>query len=268
MVDRFAGWDAPVYAKELRIGRGCTIKSPIGRQGKPLDRVVIGDHVHIGEGCEIWTPELTIGDYTKLHRNALVYGRNPVSIGHNCWFGEGTIIDGEGQVAIADNVGVGAHSQLWSHIRHGDRMMGCTYHSFGTLSILHDVWFVGHCVVSPIQAEPFSVALVGSVVTRPMERNHVYGGSPAVDLTEKLGAPYTLPSVEDREAYLRDRLIRFRMDHTDLPGGLQVVTRWLDQPKPDTTYFNVVTRQYTKRGSIAEVAFMKALLPEAKFVPV
>lgn len=49
------------------------------------------------------------------------------------------------------------------------------------------VWFVGHCLVSPIRAKARSMAMLGSVVTKDMDHNRIYAGTPAKDITDKVG---------------------------------------------------------------------------------
>lgn len=265
--------DSPgvAYCKTGYIGSGVYLGSDIGSPDNPVDWVEIGDQVYIGAGCNIWAKSVSIRDYTKIHRNCLIYGRNPIAIGYNCWFGEGTIIDCEGNTRIGDNVGVGAHSQLWSHIRHGDVMLGCKYLNFGQLNILNDAWLVGHCVVSPVNIGPCSVVLAGSVVTKDVGANRIYGGSPAKDLTDKLGEPFQFTTVTSRYDYMRKRLAEFLEKYAvqleNEYGGITIVTDWAP-PEPHVTQFNVTTRQYRKLGTRVEVAFMKFLLPEAKFIPV
>ena len=258
-----------VFAKECHIGHNVTILSNIGTREKPLEYLYLGDNVYIGENCNIGTPRLVVGDYTKIHRNCLIYGRNPLKIGYNCWFGEGTIIDCEGTTVIGNGVGAGAHSQLWSHIRHGDTLEGNQYCSFGRLTVEDDVWFVGHCIVSPIHAEAKSMAMVGSVVTRDMEANHIYGGCPAKDLTDKLGPPFGHRTVNEKYEELLERLIRFYDTHSEYAMNVVVVDAWQEELNDDPmiTQFNVSTRTYKKRGTAVEQEFMKFLLPEAKFTP-
>lgn len=255
-----------IYAKDITLGQNCHIDSDIGTKTKPLDRVVIGDNVYIGSDCVINVPSLQIGDYTKIHRQTLVYGRNPLMIGHNCWVGEGSVIDAEGQTYIGNNAGIGAHSQLWSHVRHGDLMMGCTLYGFNKLTIEDDVWFVGHCVVSPIHAAPFSIALVGSIVTKDMEANTVYAGVPAKKLREPA---YNETTIDYRMYMMLTRLHHFSgKDPVDGEfGELEVVETFPEVPESGVSYFNVANREYIKTGSSIEQAFMKYLLPEIKFVP-
>ena len=42
------------------------------------------------------------------------------------------------------------------------------------------------------------MAMVGSVITRDMAPNHVYGGAPAVDLTAKVGPQFGPVTVDRR----------------------------------------------------------------------
>ena len=130
-----------------------------------------------------------------------------------------------------------------------------------------DVWFVGHCIVSPIVARDRAMALVGSVVTQDMEENHVYGGSPAKDLTEKVGPQFAPVSVEQRVERLLAERARFLASHPDIAPELLGIAADGDIVVAGETVFDVVRRTYTKRRTTAEVQFMKALLPRAKFTP-
>lgn len=255
-----------IYANNAVIGVGVDIEPGvvIGTPEKPIDTLVIGDHVYIGKDCHFWSPTLAIMDYVKIHNHTMIYGRNKCYIGYNSWFGQNCIIDCEGGVTIGHGVGAGAYSQLWSHIRHGDTLIGNKYLSFGRLKVDSDVWFVGHCVVSPIHAKKKSMALVGSVITKDMEENHIYGGSPAKDLTDKLGAPFADVSVEDRLAEFNRRLDTF-YSKNDFPKTIVGVTEFDFSKK--ISQFNVAERKYLKLNSPEEIAFMKFLLPEAKFIP-
>lgn len=259
-----------IYANDIRVGVGVTIEDnvTIGNPDKPIEELVIGDHVFIGRDSVLQTKNLTIKDYTKIHNHAFVFGRNDGYIGYNCWFGQGCILDAEGGFHFGDGLGAGAYSQLWSHIRHGDvGLAGCKYLSFGKLITEPDVWFVGHCIVSPIVAKSFSMAMVGSVVTKDMEYNHIYGGAPAKDLTDKLGAPYDLErTTATKKAWMEDRLTVFLGYHSEVVTGKIKIVEEIN-PKDDAIQFDVCTRTYTKHNDPDEVAFMKYLLPEAKFTP-
>lgn len=255
-----------IQAEELYIGKNVVISptaSIRGVAGK-AKRISLGDQVYIGDHVQIICDDFAIGDYAKIHHHTNIHGYLPCHIGHNAWVGQYTIIDSIGGVEIGNNCGIGAHSQLWSHIKYGDTLEGCRFLSEGKLTIGHDVWFVGHCIVSPIVAENKAMALAGSVVTQNMKANEIYAGSPAISISHKIG--HQFQSVGIAEKY--EKMLAYLTDF-GRSSSIQIVKH----PEAvnfddEISYFDVSTRQYTKTQSASEVAFMKFLLPEkAKFVP-
>ncbi len=255
-----------LLAEELIIGEGTVIHPSAiirGLKGK-AKRVVIGDHVYIGEQVQIICDDFQIGDYSKIQHRTTIHGYLPCHIGHNAWIGQHCIIDSIGGMKIGNNCGIGAHSQLWSHIKFGDTLEGSNFHSAKEMNIGNDVWFVGHCIVSPINADDKSMALAGSVITHDMAYNRLYGGSPAKDLTEQLGAPFSEVSLEEKV----ERMVAY-VEDVNVSEDI-VIVRYANEIDftDGKSYFVVNDRRYTKRGTPAEVTFMKYLLPEkAKFVP-
>jgi carbonic anhydrase/acetyltransferase-like protein (isoleucine patch superfamily) len=65
-------------------------------------------------------PNLTIGYYTTIHKNTTIHGYKPCSIGHKLldWY-RIRLFDSIGGATLGNNVGIGAYSQLWSHISSG-----------------------------------------------------------------------------------------------------------------------------------------------------
>ena len=226
-------------------------------------KITIGDNCYIGKNVQIIIDELTIGDYSKIHHNTNIHGYKPCSIGHNAWIGQYTIIDSIGGVTIGNNCGIGAHSQLWSHIKYGDTLEGCRFLSESPSIIGNDVWFVGHCIVSPIVAEDKSMALVGSVITKNMKSNHVYAGSPSIDITHKVGNQFIEVSVEEKY----NKMIEYLNDSK--LSNIKIVMSVSDfNFNDDITYFDVTSRSYTKKRLGNEIKFMNYLLPDkAKFTP-
>jgi len=208
-----------------------------------------------------------IGDYTLVRENTQLGGNSPLSIGMCCWIGQGVIVDSTERSTIGNGVGIGAHSQLWTHMRFGDTLQGCAWDSQTEMRVDDDVWFVGHCLVSPIHAGEKSMAMLGSVVTRDMKPNHIYAGVPASDITERLGTQYRDVSTGHKFATLNRELESFAAKGHDA-SRIRVVQEWPDRMDPEISYFNVATRQYTKRLSEAEIAFMLHLLVKIKFYPV
>jgi acetyltransferase-like isoleucine patch superfamily enzyme len=251
-------------ADRVEFGRDVTF-------GPNCRRVDIGFGTELGDDIYIDVPELSIGDYVKIHRGGLVYGYQPCRIGHNCWIGQSCIIDSIGGTTIGNNVGVGAQSQLWSHIKFGDTLEGCRWNSSRELVVEDDVWFVGHCIVSPIHARRKAMLLVGGVITRDMEENHTYAGTPAKDVTDKVGPQFEERTLEQKLArfgefcaeFVRETGIgqdRFRATVVDDLAGRESTEQ--------ETFFCLRTREYRPSRSDAEYRLMKFLLYDrAKFVP-
>lgn len=256
-----------INAVEVLFGHGSVIHPSatiVGADGGQARRVVIGDHCYIGAGVQIRCPDFSLGDFSKIHHQTDVHGYLPCHIGHNAWIGQHCLIDSVGGTTIGDNCGIGAHSQLWSHIKFGDTLEGCRFHSSTPLQIGKDVWFAGHCVVSPIVAEDKSMAMTGSVITKKMAFNTIYAGCPAAEISSRIGGQFFDVPLGEKIKKMQSYLVESGVDST----GIRIIAHPSEIKDEDLTYFIVSTRTYTKRGSAAEVAFMKFLLPaRAKFTP-
>jgi len=121
----------------------------------------------------------------------------------------------------------------------------------GTTNDAKDVWFVGHCIVSPVTVEDRAMALVGSVVTKDMKENHIYGGSPAKDLTEKIKPQFRPVTLEEKWSLVKS---------LDVPDFVEFVDSYDLEMDEKKTYFNISDRTYTKRMTEGEQDFMKYLL--------
>ena len=259
-----------IDCKNLVLGSGVIIEDTAIIRGinGPAENVFIGDNTYIGHNVQIICDNFKIGDYGKIHHDTNIHGYKPCSIGHNAWIGQGCIIDSIGGTTIGNNCGIGAHSQLWSHIKYGDTLEGCRFLSESPLNIGNDVWFVGHCIVAAIKAEDKSMALVGSVVTSDMKKNCIYAGSPAKDITEKIGNQFRNTTIEEKFIKMKKYLEEFEKivgtaDHDILIVKTQ--NEFID----DRSCFSVSDRTYTKRSTRLEQKFMKYLLPEkGKFIPI
>jgi len=257
-----------VQAENFEIGINSFIDptaSIRGINGK-AKRIKIGDNCFIGANVQIICDDFEIGDYSKIQHSTNIHGYKPCSIGHNAWIGQYTIIDSIGGTTIGNNCGIEAHSQLWSHIKLGDTLEGCRFLMDKSLEIGNDVWFVGHCIVSPIKAKDKSMAMVGSVITKDMEENHIYAGSPAKSISDKIGFQFIELSLDTKLEKLHNYLIQAKVN----PDTIRIVKSdiEIDFEDKNVSFFNISNRLYTKRQSDEEIKFMKFLLPEkAKFVP-
>ena len=269
---KFYGFNCKNINKEdITIGTNFEIEERVQLIGIGPDRksFVFGDNVYIGEDVKIIGNNVRILDYTKLHNHCFIYAPEPLSIGFNCWIGQHTILNAEAALTIKNNVGIGAYSQLWTHIKFGDTLEGCRFNSYSKMTIEDDVWFVGHCIVSPVHAQKRSMALVGSVIIKNMEENRIYAGSPAVDMTDRMGHQFDNIPLDTKLSKMNDYLETFLTNtNNKSENTIEIVLDYPEELNPYISYFNVRERTYTKRNSKIEQKFMNFLLPEkAKFIP-
>ena len=258
-----------IEADEVIIGKGVVVEAGVritGKGGKAR-RLVLGDFCFIGHDTSILAPEFRLGDYSKLHMHTFGHGERPLQIGRNCWIGGNCVLDSTGGLDIDDNVGIGAQSQIWTHIQFGDIVEGSRFHSKKYMHIGKDAWLVGHCIVSPVSIGERSMALVGSVVTKDMLPNHIYAGVPAQDITEKAGTQFEARSVEQKGATLQGLIDAFVGRNPQHRGKLLVVTSAADY-EDGICCFDVSQRVYTRTWSDAEITFLKEHVPLVKFTPV
>jgi len=255
-----------IEAEEVIIGQGVTMERGALITGKKgyARKVVLGDFCFIGRDTRIMVPEFRLGDYSKLHAFSFAHGEKPLQIGCNCWIGGNTTLDSMGGLDIDDNVGVGAYSQLWTHIQFGDIVEGSRFHSRKYMYVGRDAWFVGHCIVSPVRVGQKSMAMAGSVVTRDMLPNHIYAGTPAEDMTDKFGYQFEPRSTEEKAATLQAIIDAFIAENPAYDGQLAVIQS-PDEKREGVCCLDVSRRTYTKTYSEAEVAFLQAHVPLIKF---
>jgi acetyltransferase-like isoleucine patch superfamily enzyme len=260
----------PVFATDdVRLGRDVSFGRNVVFN---CEKVRIGDGAAFGDNVVVNSTTFEIGDFATVYNSCFFPGPGSLFIGHNFWLGTGAIVDCQGGTRIGNNVGVGAGSQLWTHMVFGDVLAGCRFHSRKQLIIHDDVWFVGQCLVSPITAGPRSMALLGSLVVRDMEADHTYGGAPAADVTSRVGSQFNPTSPQERRANLYSRIESFaaKSGERQVFSKVRIATEGGDlrDASDSVTVFNVVDRTYSKNGSDLERRLIRFLLPEAKFVPV
>jgi acetyltransferase-like isoleucine patch superfamily enzyme len=234
-----------------------------------VEKITLGDHCIIGPGVRVIGGEFELGDYSKIHNNCYIYSKNHIRLGHCTWIGQGSHLDGTGGITAGDFLGVGINSALYSHIRHGDITEGCRYEKDSYLRIGHDVWFVGMCLVSPINAQDKSMAMLGSVITKDMYFNRVYGGNPSKDITEKVGSPWIEKSTDEKINILQKYVdMYWQNNKEDFEKDSVVICEKHPLIYDDRTYYEVNTRTYTKRNTLSEINLNKWLFGyRAKFRP-
>ncbi len=258
-----------ITAEDVQIGKGVIVEEGVAITGNegPAESVVLGDFSYIGKNTKILAPSFRLGDYSKLHANSFAHGYKMLQIGRNCWIGGSTVLDSNGGLDVDDNVGIGVNSQIWTHIQFGDLIEGCRFYSNKYMHIHKDVWFVGHCIVSPVDVGEKSMALVGSVITKNMLPNHVYAGVPANDISQKVGYQFNEVPIEQKAKMLQEKIDVFIQKYPQYRDQL-IVIKSPDQKMSGVCCFDVSTRTYTQTYSEAEVLFLKKNTPLIKFVPV
>ena len=161
-----------------RIGRNVIIEV-IGDHPDTIAK--IGDNNIINDNTRIFIHKnFNVGDWNVFHNDMLLMAEDHLIIGHNCWFGQNTILDGSGGLEIGNGVRVGMYSQIWTHVASGEQIEGCTLFAKRKTRIEDDVWLVGSCVVgSGLNLARRSTALINSVITKDTLPDRVYAGSPA-----------------------------------------------------------------------------------------
>jgi acetyltransferase-like isoleucine patch superfamily enzyme len=247
-------------------GIGCFIHESV--QISDGAEIELGDHVYIGENVKILSGKLKIGDYSKIHSGTYINPMNGITLGHLTWIGQNCIIDGTGGIQAGNYLGVGMGSSLYSHIRQGDITQGCRFDKNKQLIIGDDVWFVGMCLVSPIVAHDKSMAMLGSVITKDMDYNSIYGGNPAKNLTSKLGFQFEEKSIDQKIELFSEHLIEYIKTFNPTDLNVKVVTEYPSIISDNTTYYNLSDRTYIKTNRKSEVEFNKWLFKyKAKFIP-
>jgi acetyltransferase-like isoleucine patch superfamily enzyme len=274
---------------DVQIDKNTTIYCPKGE-------VYIDDQAYIGSDVVIRLANFRMGEYVKLHNHGLLNGVGNVQIGHNCWIGQNAVLNGEANLTIGNNVGIGTYSSVWTHGYFGQLVDGCAINSTKDTIIEDDAWLIGsyNTIFPGVTIGKQAVLMGTSVVTKSLAANKIYGGNPAKDLTEKMGAPYMDLLWDQKKAILISSLTKY-FEAYGIPydleeeqikvtgkgkiifdsglleaGDIAFVERAgsADNDKAGST-FCLTTKTYKKKYSELEILVKKILNPTvARFIPV
>ncbi len=263
----------------ITVGRRCTVAADaevvFARPGK----VTIGDYCTIGPGVKVVCDggDVTLGDWTTVHDRSLILSAAGVTIGQHAWFGQQSVIDGTGGLAIGHGVRVGMYSQIWSHVAAGEQIEGCTLYGARPVVIEDDVWLVGSCIVaSGVTLGRRTVALIASNITKSWPAGSVLAGSPAAP---KPGLTfYRALSVDERwlmlSSWVREIASNLGIECTQTECSVVLREARGDQlhffrgraeaaaaavTNPEATICCLETKRYTKRLTSLEQRVLKAL---------
>lgn len=254
-------------------------------QTSPLAKICIGDCNILNEGVKlvIGQDNLTIGDWNVFHNQLLIIALGEIEIGHNCWFGQNTILDGSGGLTIGNGVRVGMYSQIWSHVGSGERLEGCLLYGFNPTVIENDVWLVGSCIVaSGAYLREKTICLTSSFIQGTTEPKSTYSGNPAKK-QDKIRL-WINPSINEKFAMMTTWCSEFCTVNFDLEIEVLENSLVLTDKKDvviigkcdlqktlsgNETYFNLSTKTYTKKLTELERKFYKYLYNnKARFIPI
>lgn len=254
-------------------------------KGSEAGPVIIGDCNVIHEGVRIFVGPsgFRMGDYNVIHTGATLIGGGPFHMGHNCWIGQGAYLDHTGNLRLGNGVTVSCGWHVWTHIARGELIEGWR-HEVGLVVLEDDVWLVGNdgLIAPGVVMGARSAALALSVVTRDVPSDMVVAGIPARSTTIRLRAQGNI-SLPEKMAMMRHWTNEFaslrgihaihRESSIEIVKGeevLVVIDRAPDEPGHERfTYFNLSTKQYTKRLTPLELDFVAFLRDgnKARFTP-
>jgi len=241
---------------------------------------VIHEDVKLIVGADgIW-----LGDWNVLHNHVFAIGE--VALGHNCWIGQGTHLDGRGGLTLGDGVAVSMGGFIWTHVALGARLSGCELYGFKPTILEDEVWLVGNAVhIDPgVRVARRSIILSHAVVTKDTDPECTYAGVPAKKLAHSF---WREVSRQEKHAMM----LRWIKEYVDKnrharPLHCEVWDEWIklatgdgeerlsfgfsipEHQRPLTSYFDMETMRYTKRLTELERGFYGFLCgSKAKFVP-
>jgi virginiamycin A acetyltransferase len=133
--------------------------------------VAVGGGVSIGSGTAIAPTVETIGAGTRIHRNCVLKGRSPISIGKYCEIAEGTHIVSSNHEVCRANLNVAVQ------MRYGN---GALLETRGPVRVGNNVWIGDNAtVLSGVTLGDGAVVGAGAVVTRDVEPFTIVAGCPA-----------------------------------------------------------------------------------------
>jgi acetyltransferase-like isoleucine patch superfamily enzyme len=288
------GDNVSLKARRIVLGNNARIDGNVAVRSlkENMEEFSMGDESLIGFNTQVLVPSFTMGDYTQLFNSSLVSGYKPVTIGHNCWIGQGAILNSAETLILGNNVRMGG-SQIWTHVASGELLEGSNFYSEQPVTIEDDVWLMGfgHTIVPGVTLKKKSVIMAGSVVTKSTEENKTYSGIPAIDISDRLPAWQPLTLAEKFEK-LKQFTHEFVAEHPEFDGRVfgfdskddkqvneairsdipvLIFFKQLDLGSYNRgihTIFDLDTKRYTKQRTAIEICWVKFSLGfRARFIP-
>lgn len=282
-----------IEADHIELGEGAEIRAGtvVRAIAGRTEQFSMGDYSLIDDHCNIMVPRFACGDYTRIFRNVLISGYKPATVGHNCWVGQGAILNSAEALSIGNNVRMGG-SQIWTHVASGELLEGSRFYNEAPVTVEDDVWLMGfgHLISPGVTLARGTVVMAGSTVSKSTLPYRTYAGIPARDITDKLPAWKKLDADEKWDMLVgfvrefmaanpaeRDR-VSLAEDDQSLAAALaqdgsrlifaRQVGDWEQLALTEHSVFDLATKTYVKHRTALEVAWQKfALGYRARFLP-
>ncbi len=261
----------------------------VGAIGGMADEFRVGDASFLGFGIVFALPAFAAGDYVTIHNSTLINGYEPCVLGHNCWVGQQSILNSTARLTIGNNVRISTQCQVWTHVASGEVLEGCTLYGADPVTLEDDVWLMSGSIVSPrLHLKRRAVVATGAVMTQDGESEHLYGGVPAVDITDKI-RPYRQVTIADKVVLMRGFLEEFHaatgqrfLSQVHLVDPVEPVEPELDEREhvvivgdgqirergTQVTVLDLATKTYLKRRTSLEHDFLRFHVGHrARFIP-
>ena len=125
-----------------------------------------------------------IGKGLVIKNNVIIKSPWYLTIGDDCWLGEGCWIDNLDRVSIGSNVCISQGAMLLTG-NHDYTNPTMPYRN-ASITIEDGAWIGAQTTVCPgVTVHRNAILTVGSVATKDMEANAIYQGNPAVKIRER-----------------------------------------------------------------------------------
>lgn len=185
------GNNVSIRASRVSLGHNSRVdyNTSIRALNGQMEEFYLGDESLISFNCQVLLPFFSMGDYSQVFHSGLLSGYKPITIGHNCWIGQGAILNSAERLTIGNNVRMGG-CQIWTHVASGELLEGSRFYSEKPVVVEDNVWLMGfgHTVSPGVTLAKFTVVMSGSVVTKSTKPYKTYSGVPAKDITSSLPA--------------------------------------------------------------------------------
>lgn len=169
----------------------------------------IGMGTHIYGNNEIFSSEVSIGNFTRFLEFAVIQGYTKYQSGHNLFCGRYVNLNSVGGLIIGNNVGIGESTTIWTHGYNSDLLEGSKILSKEQVTLGNDCWLAGRVNINPgVSLADKIMVLTEANVTKSFDKQNVaIGGNPAKIILEN--TPFEKTTPMERHTHLLEKITMF-----------------------------------------------------------